>query len=161
MRVPVSLDLARDHAASAFGEESAGAGEISPTAPSKVVGEPVVPNPIRVLRVVLSPAPSEVVETLRAVLEREGIDVRIATSREEAAANLASRDEEAAITYGPRTLEQIERLAIEHALVLTGGSVSEAAGVLGLSRSALYRRLQHHGIPRNGGSRAKLAGPPT
>jgi len=116
----------------------------------------VVPNPIRVLRVVLAPAPAEVTQTLRLVLEREGIDVRIAASREEAAASLATTEREAAITHAPRTLEQIERLAIEHALVLTGGSVSEAATVLGLSRSALYRRLQHHGIPRNGGSRAKL-----
>jgi len=64
----------------------------------------VVPNPIRVLRVVLAPAPPEVTQTLRLVLEREGIDVRIAASREEAAASLATPEREAAITHAPRTL---------------------------------------------------------
>jgi DNA-binding NtrC family response regulator len=122
----------------------------------------VVANPSRALvRVVLAPAPREVVETLRVVLEREGIDVRIASTREEAVATLTAEESEAAITHAPRTLEQIERLAIEHALTLTGGSVSEAATVLGLSRSALYRRLQYHGIPRNGGTRARLTTPLT
>jgi DNA-binding NtrC family response regulator len=39
------------------------------------------------------------------------------------------------------TLEQVERYLIERALAAQGGNVSEAARVLGLSRSALYRRL--------------------
>lgn len=39
------------------------------------------------------------------------------------------------------TLEQVERYLIERALAVQGGNVSEAARVLGLSRSALYRRL--------------------
>ncbi|HEY2509549.1 MAG TPA: sigma-54 dependent transcriptional regulator [Polyangiaceae bacterium] len=45
-----------------------------------------------------------------------------------------------------RTLDQVEQQAIIRTLARTNGSVVEAAGVLGLSRSALYRRLQHHGI---------------
>ena len=49
-----------------------------------------------------------------------------------------------------RTLEQVEQQAILRTLARTKGSVVEAAAVLGLSRSALYRRLQHHGI--KGGS---------
>jgi len=39
------------------------------------------------------------------------------------------------------TLEQVERYLIERALAQQGGNVSEAARVLGLSRSAMYRRL--------------------
>ena len=44
------------------------------------------------------------------------------------------------------TLEQVERYLIERALAVQGGNVSEAARVLGLSRSALYRRLTSLGI---------------
>jgi DNA-binding NtrC family response regulator len=44
------------------------------------------------------------------------------------------------------TLEQVERYLIERALAAHGGNVSEAARVLGLSRSALYRRLTSLGI---------------
>ena len=51
---------------------------------------------------------------------------------------------------GPRleemTLEQVERYLIERALASQGGNVSEAARVLGLSRSALYRRLASLGV---------------
>jgi DNA-binding NtrC family response regulator len=43
-------------------------------------------------------------------------------------------------------LEEVERLLIRKALERHGGNVSQAAKVLGLSRSALYRRLQHHGL---------------
>ena len=44
------------------------------------------------------------------------------------------------------TLEEVERHLIQRALVRSNGQVSEAARALGLSRSALYRRLQHYGI---------------
>jgi DNA-binding NtrC family response regulator len=44
------------------------------------------------------------------------------------------------------TLEQVERYLIERALAAQGGNVSEAARVLGLSRSALYRRLTSLGV---------------
>jgi DNA-binding NtrC family response regulator len=44
------------------------------------------------------------------------------------------------------TLDQAERYLIERALAAHGGNVSEAARVLGLSRSALYRRLASLGI---------------
>jgi DNA-binding NtrC family response regulator len=44
------------------------------------------------------------------------------------------------------TLEQVERYLVERALAQHGGHVSEAAKVLGLSRSALYRRLASLGI---------------
>jgi DNA-binding NtrC family response regulator len=44
------------------------------------------------------------------------------------------------------TLEEVERHLIQRALARTDGQVSDAAKALGLSRSALYRRLQHHGL---------------
>ncbi len=44
------------------------------------------------------------------------------------------------------TLEEVERVLIQKALARHGGNVTEAARLLGLSRSALYRRLQHHGL---------------
>jgi DNA-binding NtrC family response regulator len=43
-------------------------------------------------------------------------------------------------------LEDVERLLIEKALARHGGSVSQAARALGLSRSALYRRIEKHGL---------------
>lgn len=44
------------------------------------------------------------------------------------------------------SLEDVERLLISKALERYGGNVSLAAQALGLSRSALYRRLQRHGL---------------
>ena len=44
------------------------------------------------------------------------------------------------------TLEEVERELIRRALRRHNGNVSEAAKTLGLSRSALYRRLDHHGL---------------
>jgi DNA-binding NtrC family response regulator len=44
------------------------------------------------------------------------------------------------------SLEQVERVLIEKALARASGNVSEAAESLGLSRSALYRRLKRHGL---------------
>jgi DNA-binding NtrC family response regulator len=44
------------------------------------------------------------------------------------------------------TLDDAERHLIQRALLRCGGNVSDAARELGVSRSALYRRLQHHGL---------------
>ncbi|HUF27224.1 MAG TPA: sigma-54 dependent transcriptional regulator [Gemmatimonadaceae bacterium] len=44
------------------------------------------------------------------------------------------------------TLEEVERVLIQKALERHAGNVSQAAKLLGLSRSALYRRLSHHGL---------------
>ena len=44
------------------------------------------------------------------------------------------------------TLEDVERVLIQKALARFGGNVSQAAKTLGLSRSALYRRLKAHGL---------------
>jgi DNA-binding NtrC family response regulator len=44
------------------------------------------------------------------------------------------------------SLEEVEALLIRKALARCGGNVSQAAAALGLSRSALYRRLQRHAL---------------
>ncbi len=44
------------------------------------------------------------------------------------------------------TLDEAEKFLIQKSLVRFQNNVSRAAEALGLSRSALYRRLQHHGI---------------
>jgi DNA-binding NtrC family response regulator len=44
------------------------------------------------------------------------------------------------------TLDEVERMLIQRAIQRHQGNVSEAAKSLGLSRSALYRRLERHGL---------------
>jgi DNA-binding NtrC family response regulator len=46
------------------------------------------------------------------------------------------------------TLEEVEQALIRKALARSGGKVSEAAAALGLSRSALYRRLEKYELAR-------------
>ena len=78
--------------------------------------------------------------TLLAIGDEIGVDDLMLRGRSEAA---PPRLEE-------MTLEQVESYLIERALAAQGGNVSEAARVLGLSRSALYRRLASLGV--RGGS---------
>ena len=47
---------------------------------------------------------------------------------------------------GATSLEGMERLFVERVLAKHGGNVSKAARELGLSRAALYRRLEKHGL---------------
>ena len=57
----------------------------------------------------------------------------------------------AAGTHPPlveRTLIEVERFLIERALERVDGNVSRAAEQLGLSRSALYRRIERYGLGR-------------
>lgn len=76
----------------------------------------------------------------RAVLMAQGNSVR--------AADLALRVSSAA--SGSRlddmSLEEVEAFLIKKALARYNGNVSHAANALGLSRSALYRRLQRYGL---------------
>jgi DNA-binding NtrC family response regulator len=96
------------------------------------------------LRVLLAhPWPGNVRE-LDHVLERA---VLMARGHVLEAADLGLR----APAHGPAVLEQmtldeVERVLIQKALARHGGSVSDAAKTLGLSRSALYRRLERHGL---------------
>ena len=75
----------------------------------------------------------------RAVLLAQGDTVR--------AADLALRAPTSASTkLEDLPLEDVERLLIRKALDRYGGNVSQAAKALGLSRSALYRRIQRYNI---------------
>jgi DNA-binding NtrC family response regulator len=56
----------------------------------------------------------------------------------------------AAATLAP-VADEPDRAAIESALARNGGVLAQAAADLGLSRQALYRRMERHGIVRTGG----------
>jgi DNA-binding NtrC family response regulator len=60
--------------------------------------------------------------------------------------NLRPSHPEEAPALDDMALEDVERLLIQKALKRYGGNVSQAAEALGLSRSALYRRLQRFGL---------------
>ena len=75
----------------------------------------------------------------RAVLMAQGDSVR--------AVDLALQVERgAAASMEEMTLESVERVLIQKALARWDGNVSHAARALGLSRSALYRRMAQHGL---------------
>jgi DNA-binding NtrC family response regulator len=75
----------------------------------------------------------------RAVLLAQGDTVRAADFALRAGSSAAQRLDEL-------PLEEVERLLIQKALSRYGGNVSQAAKALGLSRSALYRRIASHGL---------------
>jgi DNA-binding NtrC family response regulator len=52
--------------------------------------------------------------------------------------------------YEAMSLDEAEKVLIQKALGRCGGNVTDAARELGVSRSALYRRLQHHGLKAQG-----------
>jgi DNA-binding NtrC family response regulator len=75
----------------------------------------------------------------RAVLMAAGGSIRLA--------DLGLRETgESARGVEEMSLEEMEVLLIKKALAREGGNVSRAADALGLSRSALYRRLQRYGL---------------
>jgi DNA-binding NtrC family response regulator len=51
---------------------------------------------------------------------------------------------------GSMTLQEVERAMIENCMRHYDGNLSRVAEALGLSRAALYRRLEKHGFARNG-----------
>jgi DNA-binding NtrC family response regulator len=55
-----------------------------------------------------------------------------------------------ALPAASRSLDDPPREAVEQALRKAGGVISQAARSLGLSRQALYRRMQRYGIPTEG-----------
>ncbi|MGH7448641.1 MAG: helix-turn-helix domain-containing protein, partial [Longimicrobiales bacterium] len=75
----------------------------------------------------------------RAVLMAVGPQIRVDDLGLRARGDGAARFEE-------MTLEEAEKHLIQKALARHQGNVSRAAEALGLSRSALYRRLQHFGL---------------
>jgi DNA-binding NtrC family response regulator len=56
------------------------------------------------------------------------------------------RDREGPLKLEEMSLEEVEETLIRKALAKYDGNVSHAASALGLSRSALYRRLQRYGL---------------
>jgi DNA-binding NtrC family response regulator len=76
----------------------------------------------------------------RAVLLAQGELVRFGDLGLRAATTSAS----GAPRFDDLTLEEVEKLMIQKALSRFDGNVSRAAQALGLSRSALYRRLESH-----------------
>jgi len=75
----------------------------------------------------------------RAVLLAEGSEVR--------AGDLGLRQaREGNLRIEDMSLEDVERALIQKAMGRCGGNVSHASKTLGLSRSALYRRLQKYGL---------------
>ncbi len=87
------------------------------------------------------PWPGNVRELQHAV-ERSVLMAR--GSRIEAADMGLRRRDDGSVLMDELTLDEAERLMIEKALERNQGNVSKAAEALGLSRSALYRRLQRH-----------------
>jgi DNA-binding NtrC family response regulator len=83
------------------------------------------------------------VRELEHVIERASL---LASGDDITVEDLMLRRSDVAPKLEEMTLEQVERYLIERALATQGGNVSEAARVLGLSRSALYRRLTSLGI---------------
>jgi DNA-binding NtrC family response regulator len=84
------------------------------------------------------------VRELEHVIQRARL---LATGDEIAPSDLMLRARgDAAPRLEDMTLEQVERYLIERTLAAQGGNVTEAARALGLSRSALYRRLAGLGI---------------
>ena len=73
----------------------------------------------------------------RAVLMASGDRVRVG--------DLALRRASEPVRLDELSLEQVESLLVRKAMDRYGGNVSRAAQALGLSRSALYRRLEKHG----------------
>jgi DNA-binding NtrC family response regulator len=62
------------------------------------------------------------------------------------ARDLGLQPQRAASELNPQSLEEAERAFIEKVLSQHGGDVRLAAQQLGMSRSALYRRLQQYGV---------------
>ena len=63
-----------------------------------------------------------------------------------AAHDLGLRPAGAGVSLDQLPLDEVERVLIQKALERYGGNVSETAKALGLSRSALYRRLERQGL---------------
>jgi DNA-binding NtrC family response regulator len=84
------------------------------------------------------------VRELNHVVERA---VLMARGEQVASADLALRAaREGSRRIEDMSLEEVESFLIKKALQRHDGNVSHAADALGLSRSALYRRLQRYGL---------------
>jgi DNA-binding NtrC family response regulator len=59
-------------------------------------------------------------------------------------------DPDREVLFERMTLDEVERHLIQRALTRSHGQVADAARALGLSRSALYRRLRYYGLEGSG-----------
>ena len=75
---------------------------------------------------------------------------KLLSGSEEVAAKHLGLPAVAAAQGSPRNLDDPPREAVEAALRRAGGVISRAARALGMSRQALYRRMQRFGIPTEG-----------
>ncbi|MBX3158407.1 MAG: sigma-54-dependent Fis family transcriptional regulator [Deltaproteobacteria bacterium] len=85
------------------------------------------------------------VRELRNVLQRAAL---LTTGRDISAADLALPRAEAPPPASPPD-EELDKPTIEAALARAGGVIAQAAAELGLSRQALYRRMEKLSIPRD------------
>ena len=75
---------------------------------------------------------------------------RIAELEAQLAAASASSPDLAPSSFEAMRLREVEGQLVRGAMQRTRGNVSRAARALGLSRSALYRRLERHGLTTSG-----------
>jgi DNA-binding NtrC family response regulator len=80
------------------------------------------------------------------VRELKNVIERAALLAGDAPVSVAQLGLPAAAASAPRSLDEPSRAAIESALAAAHGVVSRAAQALGMSRQALYRRMERHGI---------------
>lgn len=88
------------------------------------------------------PYPGNIRE-LRNMVERA---ILVSGHREISDADLRDAASNTAPQAAPDTLEGLERRKIAEALRAAGGNVSRAAAALGISRGALYRRMEKYGL---------------
>jgi len=86
------------------------------------------------------------VRELDHAVERAVLLARVPTLQAEDLALASTLARPPASAASGQSLEALEREAIRQALARHDGNVSLAAKSLGLSRSALYRRLQRYGL---------------
>jgi DNA-binding NtrC family response regulator len=105
-------------------------------------------------RICIAEAPAGAIEEVRQLLQERGfqVDVAGAASSPGLAAPRQEPNPERRDPAGleEMSLEQVERLLIHRSLLRHAGNVSRTAQALGLSRSALYRRLHHFGLQPEG-----------
>ena len=75
---------------------------------------------------------------------------RIAELEAQLAAASSAPPDHAAPSFEAMRLREVEGQLVRGAMQRTRGNVSRAARALGLSRSALYRRLERHGLTTSG-----------
>jgi DNA-binding NtrC family response regulator len=83
---------------------------------------------------------------VRAVLVAGGPRLDVAACEQVMAMEEGDAERSALPPVGSMTVDEIEKAMIEKSLRHHGGNISKAAESLGLSRAALYRRLEKYGI---------------